>query len=139
MDLLCDMLTRIRNGQQNFVFGDNKIVKVKYNKICVRILTILKEEGLIFNYFIVGSSHKPQLCVVLSSKEGSGLQNRHQLSLSIVSKSSRRRYITAKELKEIFRVKQGFGGAIISTNRGLITDRQARQFNLGGELLCLYS
>ncbi len=124
-DPIADMLTRIRNANQLRY----KEVEVPASKIKVGIAEILKEEGFITNYKL--EKEDVQSVIQLELKYG---QNKERVitGLKRISKPGLRVYASASELP---RVLNGLGIAIISTSKGLMTDREARKQNLGGEVL----
>ena len=124
-DPIADMLTRIRNANQLRY----KEFEVPASKIKVGIANILKEEGFITNYKV--EKDNVQSVIQLELKYG---QNKERVitGLKRISKPGLRVYASASELP---RVLNGLGIAIISTSKGLMTDREARKQNLGGEVL----
>ena len=135
-DPISDLLTRIRNGQQI----KSSVVKISSSKIKIAIVDVLKTEGYIKNYNITGDK-KPVLEIFLKYYKGLPVIKR----IFRVSKPSFRIY---KNKKDLPRVLGGLGIAVISTSRGVMTDYQARNYNLssykanstekglGGEVLC---
>ena len=93
------------------------------------LLELLKKEELISDVQVVGDSPKQELEVTFS-------ESKPQLTLKRVSKPGRREYKGVKELKPVLR---GFGMAILTTSQGLMTDVQAREKKMGGEVLCTIS
>ena len=124
-DPIADMLTRIRNANQMRYIE----VEVPASKIKVEIARILKEEGFIADYKI--KKNNVQNTIVLSLKYG---QNKERVitGLKRISKPGLRVYAKAEEVP---RVLNGLGIAIISTSKGIMTDKNARKENLGGEVL----
>ena len=125
-DPLADMLTRIRNG----VRAGFDSVEIPLSKTKVNIARVLKDEGYILNYTINESGVQGSLVVDL--KYGS---NNEQVITGIkrVSKPGLRQYVRADRIPQVL---SGLGIVILSTSRGLMTDKQARQENIGGEVLC---
>jgi small subunit ribosomal protein S8 len=125
-DPIADMLTRIRNGAKaNF-----NSVDVPGSKIKTEIARILKDEGFIKNYKFLKDGKQGILRIYLKYAEGKssviyGIQRN--------SKPSRRVYLKSKDIKPVF---NGMGISILSTSKGIMTDKMARQQNIGGELLC---
>ena len=124
-DLIADMLTRIRNANQL----KYKTVNVISSKMTKGIAEILKREGFIEDYKIEGEGVKEML--VLNLKYGDK-KERVITGLKRISKPGLRVYVKAEELP---RVLNGLGIAIVSTSEGLMTDKEARAKNLGGEVL----
>ena len=123
-DPIADMLTRIRNAN----VMRHESVTMPSSNMKVHIAEILKEEGFI-NDFIVLGDVKKELTITLKYGEK---KERVITGLKRVSKSGLRVYAKANEIP---RVLNGLGIAIISTSKGLMTDKEARENNLGGEVL----
>lgn len=123
-DPIADMLTRIRNGQA----ANKAAVNMPSAKLKVAIATVLKEEGYIEDYKIEGDI-KPTLEITFKYFQGKAVVE----SIQRVSRPSLRIY---KKKDELPQVMAGLGIAIISTSKGVMTDRAARQAGLGGEILC---
>jgi len=125
-DPIADMLTRIRNA----VRARHPRVDVPASKLKVEIARILKEEGYINNFKVMGEGAKKTLRLYLKyGPEG----ETPILNLERVSRPGRRIYVGAKEIP---RVLGGLGVAILSTPKGIMTGRDARRRNVGGEVLC---
>ncbi|MPY26862.1 30S ribosomal protein S8 [Shewanella psychropiezotolerans] len=123
-DPIADMLTRIRNGQ-----AANKVsVSMPSNKLKVAIAQTLKEEGYITDY-AVADEVKPTLEITLKYFQGQPVVE----TIQRVSRPGLRIY---KGKDELPRVMGGLGVAIVSTSKGLMTDRTARQNGMGGEVIC---
>ena len=124
-DPIADMLTRIRNAN----VMRYKEVEVPASKIKVEIARILKEEGFISDYKI--KKNNVQNIISLNLKYG---QNKERVitGLKRISKPGLRVYASVEELP---RVLNGLGIAIVSTSKGLMTDKKARKESLGGEVL----
>ncbi len=133
-DPIADMLTRIRNA--TMVYKDQ--VDVPASKFKEEILRILAREGYIKGYERVEVEGKPYLRVFLKygpvQKTARGRRPEQVIkSIRRVSKPGRRVYVSAREVPV---VKKGLGIAIISTSKGVMTDREARRQNVGGEVVC---
>ena len=124
-DPIADMLTRIRNANQLHY----KEVEVPASKIKVEIARILKEEGFIADYKI--EKENVQDKIVLALKYGDN-KERVITGLKRISKPGLRVYVKAEEVP---RVLNGLGIAIISTSKGLMKDKDAREQSLGGEVV----
>ncbi len=124
-DPIADMLTRIRNANQM----KYKEVEVPASTIKEEIARILKEEGFISGYKI--KKNNIQNIIVLSLKYGDN-KERVITGLKRISKPGLRVYAKANELP---RVLNGLGIAVVSTSKGVMTDKQAREASLGGEVL----
>lgn len=125
-DPLADMLTRIRNA--TIVQFDS--VEMPKSNVKVDIARVLKEEGFIRDYHV--SEDGPQGTLVIDLKYG---PNKESVINGIkrVSKPGLRQYSKAKEVPIVL---NGLGIAIISTSKGIVTDKAARDMNAGGEILC---
>ncbi len=127
-DPIADMLTRIRNG----IVARHESVDVPYSNIKFSIARILKEEGYIRNYKVfVDESRKKFLKVYVSYDENSGSVI---TGLKRISKPGRRVYMGVDDAS---RKRNQMSTAILSTSKGLMTDRNARKNNVGGEPLLL--
>jgi small subunit ribosomal protein S8 len=125
-DKIADMLTRIRNANQL----KYDTVDVIGTKMTCEIARILKEEGYISEYKLVESKNGNTLTLNLKYTEDK--KTRVITGLKRISKSGLRVYVEHDKLP---RVLNGLGIAIISTSKGIMTDRDARKQNLGGEVL----
>ena len=124
-DPIADMLTRILNANQMRY----KEVEVPSSKIKVEIARILKEEGFIVDYKI--KQNNVQDILVLTLKYGEN-KERVITGLKRISKPGLRIYAGYEDLPQVL---NGLGIAIVSTNKGLMTDREAREAKIGGEVL----
>lgn len=125
-DPIADLLTRIRNAQM----VQKTSVTMPASKLKVAITQVLKDEGYIESFAVVGDKSKLQLEITLKYYAGRPVIER----LERVSKPGLRVY---KGRNDIPRVMNGLGVAIVSTSRGVMTDRKARADGLGGEVLCI--
>lgn len=123
-DTLADMLTRIRNGHM----AEKQVVSMPSSKMKVSVAEVLKAEGYITDYS-VESGNKPVLSIELKYFEGKPVIE----EIKRVSRPGLRIYKSANELPK---VSGGLGVAIISTNKGVMTDRAARNAGVGGEVVC---
>ena len=125
-DPLADMLTRIRNGQR----ARKSTILSPASKLRMNVLDVLKREG-----YIRGFEHseidptKPEISIELKYSEGEPVIQ----TIERVSTPGRRVYSSIKDLP---RVCNGLGIAILSTPRGVMSDAEAREANVGGEVLC---
>lgn len=125
-DPIADLLSRIRNGQQ----ARHDEVKVVASKEKLAIVKILKDEGFISDFAV--EADKPRDVVKLRLRYGrDGAGAIHGIRRE--STPGRRVYVTAKEIPE---VRSGLGLAIVSTSKGVLPGHQARENNVGGELIC---
>jgi small subunit ribosomal protein S8 len=125
-DPIADMLTRIRNAQM----ADKVAVTMPSSKIKVSIAKVLKDEGYIDDFAVRDNSGKPELDIALKYYAGRPVIER----IERVSKPGLRVY---KGTDDLPRVMNGLGVAIVSTPKGVMTDRKARASNVGGEVLCV--
>jgi small subunit ribosomal protein S8 len=125
-DPVSDMLTRIRNAQQ----AEKESVSMPSSKLKVAIAKVLKDEGYIDDFAVRGESSKPVLEVGLKYYAGSPVIEK----IERVSRPGLRIY---KPSRDIPRVMNGLGVAIVSTSKGVMTDRKARGMGIGGEVLCI--
>lgn len=126
-DPLADMLTRIRNaGMVKF-----ETVEMPLSKVKTGVAAILKKEGFINDYQVV-ESDTPQGVLRIEMKYD---QNNERIitNLKRVSKPGRRIYVKHDQIPKVM---SGLGIAIISTSKGIFTDKEARAMKIGGELLC---
>ncbi|MBT9431704.1 30S ribosomal protein S8 [Candidatus Sodalis endolongispinus] len=123
-DPIADMLTRIRNGQT----ANKTAVSMPSSKLKVAIANLLKEEGFIEDYKVEGDT-KPTLELVLKYFQGKPVVE----SIQRISRPGLRIY---KKKDALPKVMAGMSIAVISTSKGVMTDRAARQAGLGGEIIC---
>ncbi|HDN79355.1 MAG: 30S ribosomal protein S8 [Chloroflexi bacterium] len=125
-DPIADMLTRIRNA----LMARHTQVVIPGSKIKVAIARILKDEGYIENFKLTRDRPQPMIIITLKYDENgkpviTGLKR--------VSKPGRRIYVNRREIPWVL---SGMGIAILSTSKGILTDKQARRLGVGGEVLC---
>jgi small subunit ribosomal protein S8 len=125
-DPIADLLTRIRNGQA----AGKTEVRLASSKIKTAIVQVLKDEGYIADYRLEAESGKPTLTIGLKYYEGRPVIDR----LERVSRPGLRIYRGKDELPKVL---GGMGTVIVSTPKGVMTDRQARSMGQGGEVLCI--
>jgi small subunit ribosomal protein S8 len=127
-DPIADMLTRIRNA----VRIERPLVQMPHSKVKRGVAEVLKREGYIWDWREQEAEGAPgkELCIDLKYGPNGERVIRH---IKRISKPGRRVYSRATGLKPIL---NGLGISIISTSRGVVSDREARQKNLGGEVLC---
>ena len=124
-DPIADMLTRIRNAQS----VEKAVVSMPSSKLKVAIAQVLKDEGYIDDYAVRGEPTKPELEISLKYYAGRPVIER----IERVSRPGLRIY---RGRHEIPNVMNGLGVAIVTTPKGVMTDRKARQVGIGGEVLC---
>ena len=125
-DPISDMLCQIKNGQAR---SRAKVI-MPSSKLKVAVADILKQEGYINGYMVQDDEGKQKLTIELKYFDGKPVIEK----LQRVSKPGLRRY---KSNDDLPRVLGGFGTAIISTSKGLMTDKSARSQGIGGEVLCI--
>ncbi len=125
-DPIADMLTRVRNAAA----VRKRSVRVKRSKVCLGIARVLKEEGYIKDFHSLDDTNQGEIEIDLKYGErGEDIFRNMQRA----SRPGRRLY---KKVDELGRVCDGMGIAIVSTNRGVLSDRQCRQERVSGEVLC---
>jgi small subunit ribosomal protein S8 len=125
-DPIADMLTRIRNAGR----AKHNSVDIPGSKIKTEIAKVLKESGYIRNYKFISDGKQGILRVHLKY---TGAQKHTIINIERVSKPSRRTYLNAKSVTPVY---NGLGIAVMSTSQGVMTDKAAREKNIGGEVLC---
>jgi small subunit ribosomal protein S8 len=125
-DPIADMLTRIRNAQR----AEKANVSMPSSKLKIAIAQVLAAEGYIEGFQVHGSTIKPTLEVALKYYAGRPV-------IELIERVSRPGLRIYKSCKDIPKVMNGLGVAIVSTPAGVITDRAARSRNVGGEVLCI--
>ncbi len=126
-DPIADYLTRLRNA----ISAGHKVVDIPGSNMKREMTKILKEKGYILNYKFEEDGAKSNIKIALKYNPETKLSAIK--SLVRVSKPGLRRYTSVEEMP---RVLNGLGIAILSTSQGLMTDKEARQRNVGGEVLC---
>jgi small subunit ribosomal protein S8 len=124
-DPIADMLTRIRNAQM----VQKVSVVMPASKLKAAIAEVLKAEGYIEGFAVRGEATKPQLEIALKYYAGKPV-------IEHIERVSRPGLRVYKGRHEIPNVKNGLGVAIVTTPKGVMTDRKARQAGIGGEVLC---
>jgi small subunit ribosomal protein S8 len=123
-DPIADMLARIRNASR----AGHKRVDMPVSKTKAEIARILKENAFVHDYKVLDDGRHGVLRLYLKYHEGAPVIRQ----LERVSKPGRRKYAGAAQLP---RVRNGLGMAIVSTSRGMMSDREARKQNVGGEIV----
>ena len=126
-DPIADFLTRIRNAYS----AGNKIVEIPSSKMKVAITNILCEKGYILSYKVVEGT--PFNTIKIALKYHPQTKVAAIKKIERVSKPGLRKYTDVKDMP---RVLNGLGIAILSTSKGIITDKEAKQLNVGGEVVC---
>lgn len=125
-DPIADMLTRIRNGQR----AKYSSVDIPGSKLKTEMARVMKEEGFIKNCKFIEDGKQGILRLYLKYD---GEKKGAIFALKRISKPSRRVYVKGKDIQPVL---NGMGIAIISTSKGVMTDKTARKLNAGGEILC---
>ncbi|SDT88166.1 SSU ribosomal protein S8P [Pseudomonas pohangensis] len=123
-DPLADMLTRIRNAQM----AEKSVVSMPSSKLKVAVANVLSNEGYISGYQVT-SEAKPLLSIELKYFEGRPV-------IEEIKRASRPGLRQYKSVDQLPKVRGGLGVSIVSTNKGVMTDRSARAAGVGGEVLC---
>ena len=126
-DTISDLLTRIRNAQR----AHKDDVLIPYSKIKFSICEVLLNEGYITSLDVEGDSKK-HIKVILKYYEGKPV-------IEYIKRESRPGLRVFKSAKEIPSINNGLGICIVSTSKGVMTDKQAKENNCGGEIICSVS
>lgn len=126
-DPIADFLTRVRNAYS----AGNRIVEIPSSKMKVALTKILCEKGYILSYKVVEG--KPSSTIKIALKYHPQTKQAAIKKIVRVSKPGLRKYTDVAEMP---RVLNGLGIAILSTSKGVITDKEARELNVGGEVVC---
>lgn len=127
-DPIADLLTRIRNAQQ----ARHSVVSIPASKVKVAIVHLLKKEGFLKAYKCIRDNKQGIIKVAFKQPAEAGSRNVIS-ALKRESKPGRRVYVRSEKLPT---VKNGFGIAVLSTSQGIMTCKEARKRNVGGEYLC---
>jgi len=125
-DPIADMITRIRNGNLNY----KRSVDIPFSKMKEKIAIVLKEEGFIKNYEIIEIENKKVIRIYLMYYPD---RKRVITEIKRVSKPGARVYIKKENTNKV--IKNGFGMAVLTTSKGIISDKKAREIGIGGEIL----
>ncbi len=126
MDPIADFLTCLRNG----LSARHKEVTVPFSKLKYEIVRVLMEEGFVSNFQVEGEGTGRRIVVSLKYDEDGASVIR---GIEMVSRQSRRVYVGANEIPKVI---GGLGLAVLSTPRGVLSDREARRKHVGGEVVC---
>ena len=126
-DPIADFLTRIRNAYR----AGNKVVEIPSSKMKVAMTKILCEKGYILSYKVVEGT--PFTTIKIALKYHPQTKQAAIKKIERISTPGLRKYTDVKDMP---RVLNGLGIAIISTSKGVITDKEARDLNVGGEIVC---
>ncbi len=125
-DPIADMLTRIRNS----IKAGQLKVDIPSSKMKMSIARIMKDEGFIKNFKIIEDNKQKILRIYLKYNADN---NSAILRLSRISKPGRRKYAKAEELKPVY---NNVGVWVLSTSKGVVTNKAAKKLNVGGEIIC---
>lgn len=124
-DVIADFLTVLRNG----IMRSKYSVTTRYSKMKYNLASILKEEGFVSSVEV--TEEEGQKCITVLLKYVDGESVIHEIKR--ISKPSRRIYAGVSNIKPVI---GGLGVSILTTNKGLVTDKTAKQQRIGGELIC---
>jgi len=128
-DPIADMLTRIRNANR----VGRRLVLIQKSKICTGIAQVLKDEGYIEEFDVIDDEQQGQIRVKLKySLTG-------QKVIHVIDRTRKPGCRVYRKVEELPQVLNGMGIAVVSTSKGVMSDRKAREQNVGGELLCVVS
>ena len=127
-DSIADMLTRVRNASN----ARHEKVDVPASKMKVEIIKIFKNEGFIKNFKLIEDDKQGEIRIFLKYEAD---QNKTPVirGISRVSRPGLRKYTGKKDMPRLY---NGMGTIIVSTSRGVLTDRKAREYGVGGEIIC---
>ncbi|HEY8666094.1 MAG TPA: 30S ribosomal protein S8 [Tepidisphaeraceae bacterium] len=128
-DPIADMLTRIRNANR----VGRRMVLIPKSKICTGIAQVLKEEGYIEEFDLISDTAQGQIRVKLK------YSNTGQKVIHDIDRTSKPGCRVYRKVEDLPQVLNGMGIAVVSTSKGVMSDRKARESNVGGELLCTVS
>ena len=129
-DPISDYLTRVRNA----IKANHKVVEIPTSKVKQEITKILFEKGYILNYKFVDDTFPGKIMIAL--KYHPVTKQSAIVEIKRVSRPGLRKYVNAEELPSVM---NGLGIAVISTSKGMMTDKEARAQNVGGEVICYVS
>ena len=128
-DPIADMLTRIRNANR----VGRRMVLIPRSKICLGIAQVLKDEGYIEDYDSVDDATQGQIRVKLKYSTAG------EKVIHVLDRTSKPGCRVYRKVDDLPKVLNGMGIAVVSTSKGVMSDRRAREQNVGGELLCIVS
>jgi small subunit ribosomal protein S8 len=128
-DPIADMLTRIRNANR----VGRRLVQIPKSKICTGIAQVLKDEGYIEDFDVIEDTRQGLIRIRLKyASNGSKV-------IHVIDRESKPGCRLYRKVDDLPRVLNGMGIAVVSTSKGVMSDRKAREANVGGELLCTVS
>ena len=128
-DPIADMLTRIRNANR----VGRRFVQIPKSKICTGIAQVLKDEGYIDSFDVIDDDRQGQIRIKLK------YTNTGQKVIHVIDRESKPGCRVYRGVEALPKVLNGMGIAVVSTSKGVMSDRKAREENVGGELLCTVS
>jgi small subunit ribosomal protein S8 len=128
-DPIADMLTRIRNANR----VGRRFVQIPKSKICTGIAQVLKDEGYIDSFDVIEDDRQGQIRIKLK------YTNTGQKVIHVIDRESKPGCRVYRAVDALPKVLNGMGIAVVSTSKGVMSDRKAREANVGGELLCTVS
>jgi small subunit ribosomal protein S8 len=128
-DPIADMLTRIRNANR----VGRRFVQIPKSKICTGIAQVLKDEGYIDSFDVIDDERQGQIRIKLK------YTNTGQKVIHVIDRESKPGCRVYRGVESLPKVLNGMGIAVVSTSKGVMSDRKAREANVGGELLCTVS
>ncbi len=128
-DPIADMLTRIRNANR----VGRRFVQIPKSKICTGIAQVLKDEGYIDSFDVIDDERQGQIRIKLK------YTNTGDKVIHTIDRQSKPGCRVYRAVGELPKVLNGMGIAVVSTSKGVMSDRRAREQNVGGELLCTVS
>jgi len=128
-DPIADMLTRIRNANR----VGRRFVQIPKSKICTGIAQVLQDEGYIDSFDVIEDERQGQIRIKLK------YTNTGQKVIHVIDRQSKPGCRVYRGVDGLPKVLNGMGIAVVSTSKGVMSDRKAREANVGGELLCTVS
>ena len=128
-DPIADMLTRIRNANR----VGRRFVQIPKSKICTGIAQVLQDEGYIDSFDVIEDERQGQIRIKLK------YTNTGQKVIHVIDRASKPGRRIYRGVGDLPRILNGMGIAVVSTSKGVMSDRKAREQNVGGELLCTVS
>ena len=128
-DPIADMLTRIRNANR----VGRRFVQIPKSKICTGIAQVLKDEGYIDSFDVIDDDRQGQIRIKLK------YTNTGQKVIHVIDRERKPGCRVYRGVEALPKVLNGMGIAVVSTSKGVMSDRKAREENVGGELLCTVS
>ena len=128
-DPIADMLTRIRNANR----VGRRLVQIPKSKICTGIAQVLKDEGYIESFDVIDDTRQGLIRIKLK------YSNTGNKVIHVIDRESKPGCRVYRSVEDLPQILNGMGIAVVSTSKGVMSDRKAREHNVGGELLCTVS